>query len=60
MPSVNPNESEQDYVNRAIPIIMEEGATDNKQAAAIAYSKYRKARGKYARYKIQREAGPGA
>ncbi len=60
MPNVNPGESEKDYVSRAIPIILGEGTTkDPKQAAAIAYSMYRQQKSKYAKYKKQRERGPG-
>jgi len=60
MPTVLPGESEKDYVSRAIPVILSEGTTkDPKQAAAIAYSMYRQQRGKFAKYKKQREAGPG-
>jgi len=63
MPNVLPGESEKDFVSRAIPIILEEGTTDDpKQAAAIAYSMYRqhkRKKGKYAAYKEQRERGPG-
>jgi hypothetical protein len=63
MPSVNPGESQKDYVSRAIPVILNEGTTkDPKQAAAIAYSMYRrrnKKSPKYANYKAQKEAGPG-
>jgi hypothetical protein len=63
MPKPNPNESEQDYVSRAIPIIIKEGATsDNKQATAIAYSMFRqhkKKNGKYANYRDQKMKGAG-
>lgn len=60
MPSVNPGESEKDYVGRAIPVILKEGTTkDPKQAAAIAHSLYKRKTGKYAAFKEQKEMGPG-
>ena len=41
MPTPNPNEPEEDFVSRCIPIVLEEGtAKDNKQAAAICYSMF--------------------
>jgi hypothetical protein len=41
MPKPKDGESEKDFVSRCIPIVMDEGtAKDNKQAAAICYSKY--------------------
>jgi len=40
MPSVQKGESEQDYVSRAIPILIKEGKSQ-EQAAAIAYSMYK-------------------
>jgi hypothetical protein len=42
MPEVRKGESEQDFVSRAIPKLLEDGtAKDQKQAAAIAYSMWR-------------------
>ncbi len=42
MPNVNPNESEKDFVNRCIPVVMKEGtAKDNIQAVAMCHSMYR-------------------
>lgn len=39
MPTPNPNEKQDDYISRCIPIVMKEGtAKDNKQAAAICHS----------------------
>lgn len=41
MPSPSQGESEQDFVGRCIPIVIEEGtAKDNEQAAAICHSMY--------------------
>jgi len=41
MPNVKKNETEDEYVKRAIPILIEEGtAKDGSQAAAIAHSMY--------------------
>lgn len=43
MPHVKPGESEKDYVSRCIPYEMHKHPDmDNKQAAAICYSLYRK------------------
>ena len=42
VPSVRPNESENDYVSRCITVVMGEGtAQDSAQAAAICHSMYR-------------------
>ncbi len=42
MPEPNENESEQDFVSRCIPAVLEDGAAeDEKQAAAICYGKWR-------------------
>lgn len=42
MPNVKKDESEDDYVKRAIPVLIEEGTAKNgSQAAAIAHSMYR-------------------
>jgi len=41
MPTPDKGESEDDYVNRCIPIVLGEGtAKDGKQAAAICHSMY--------------------
>ena len=38
MPKPGKNESQKDFVNRCIPIVMDEGtAKDNKQATAICF-----------------------
>jgi hypothetical protein len=43
VPDVNPGESEKSFVARAIPILLKDGtAKDQAQAAAIAYSMFRK------------------
>lgn len=43
MPKPGKNESQKDFVSRCIPIVINEGtAKDQKQAAAICYSMYRK------------------
>src|SRR3990172_1714118 len=45
MPKPKDGESEQDFVSRCIPIVMDEGtAKDNKQASAICYSMYRESK----------------
>jgi len=60
MPKPAKGESQKDFVSRCIPYVMKEGAAkDNKQAAAICYSMWERKGGKYARYKKQRNAGPG-
>lgn len=42
MPNPQPGESEQEFVSRCIPIVLDDGtAKDDKQAAAICYSIYR-------------------
>jgi hypothetical protein len=44
MPVPQPNESEQDFVSRCTPIVMEDGtAEDNEQATAVCHSMYRQA-----------------
>ena len=54
MPSVRPGESENDYVSRAIPVIIKEGtAKDSSQAAAIAHSMWRQHRRHAARLKAK-------
>lgn len=61
MPTPNPNETEQAFVSRCIPIVMDEGtAKDNKQAAAICYSMFRQAQGerKAKVYRDQKNRGP--
>jgi len=46
MPKPTEGESQKDFVSRCIPIVMDEGtAGDNKQAAAICYSIWKKAKG---------------
>jgi hypothetical protein len=41
MPTPKSGESEKDYLNRCIPMVMGEGtAKDARQAAAICYSMY--------------------
>lgn len=41
MPTVNPNETRNDFTKRCIPIVLKDGtAKDNKQAIAICYSMY--------------------
>lgn len=41
MPNPTPNETEQEFVDRCIPIVLEEGtAQDGSQAAAICHSKW--------------------
>jgi hypothetical protein len=41
MPDVKKGESQKDYVARCIPTVLKEGtAKDQKQAAAICFSKY--------------------
>jgi len=43
MPTPKAGESQKDFVSRCIPIVMDEGtAKDNKQAAAICYSMWRR------------------
>ena len=43
MPTPRPNETEEEYVSRCIPIVTKEGTAKNeKQAAAICYSMYKK------------------
>ena len=43
MPTPNAGESEKDYISRCIPVVLKEGtAKDNKQAAAICYSMWRR------------------
>ena len=61
MPTPNPNETEQAFVSRCIPIVMKEGtAKDNKQAAAICYSMFREASGhaKAKAHQDQKNRGP--
>ena len=42
MPKPKPNEKQDDFISRCIPIVMNEGtAEDDKQAAAICYSMWR-------------------
>lgn len=42
MPTPKPNEKEEDYISRCIPIVINEGTTkDPKQASAICYSMWR-------------------
>jgi len=51
MPSVKEGESEQAFVNRCVPIVLEEGtAKDEKQAAAICYSMYRRHKGEHSEF----------
>jgi len=51
MPEVKEGESEQAFVNRCIPIVIDEGnAKDTKQAAAICYSMYRRHKGEYSEF----------
>ncbi|MFA5379163.1 MAG: hypothetical protein WC455_25635 [Dehalococcoidia bacterium] len=62
MPTPRPGEKEGKYVDRAIPMLIDEGtAKDGAQAAAIAHSMYRqhqKKMGKYGRVKRARTQGP--
>ncbi len=45
MPDVQPNESEQEYVSRCVKVILEEGkTTDEKQALAICYEKFKESK----------------
>ena len=42
MPTPHQNETEDDFVNRCIPIVMKEGIVkDNEQAAVICHSKFK-------------------
>lgn len=46
MPEPSKGESRKDFISRCIPIIINEGTTDDsKQAAAICYSIWRKSKG---------------
>lgn len=48
MPDVQPGEDQKKFLARCIPIALKDGtAQDEKQAAAICYSKWKKAQGKY-------------
>jgi hypothetical protein len=45
MPTVKPHETQSSYVSRAVPVIMQEGATQ-KQALGKAYGMFRSAKKK--------------
>jgi hypothetical protein len=45
MPTPNKGEKQSEYVSRCVEFVMKNGeATDNKQAAAICYSKWQKSK----------------
>jgi len=47
MPKPNKGEKQSDFISRCIPIVINEGTTnDSKQAAAICYSIWRRSKGK--------------
>ena len=46
MPTPSKNEQQDDFIKRCIPIVINEGtAKDNKQAAAICFSIWRRSKG---------------
>lgn len=46
MPTPNANEPQKDFIARCIPIVLKEGtAKDQKQAAAICFSIWRRSKG---------------